>query len=301
MSPAGPILSHVLPVERIVAASPSVYAGQFRCAPDHPLFPGGRPCSSFCVVFPREVAWIQHDDGPRFVADMQVATLYNQGQVYRRWSIGRRPDRCDWLAFPAGIVRDAVRTCSPADADHPSGPFRFGFAPITADVYASQRRLFEGLERGLVTDAADVEDRAMALLDAVVRHGYAARGEAAARSVASPRMRDAIEHVRHLLARRPQDRRTLADLAATVDLSPFHLCRAFRRVTGRTITSYRTNLRVRASLERMADGEDLTSIALSLGFVSHSHFTHAFGSVFGVSPSAMRRPPHGAGSPPALE
>ena len=89
----------------------------------------------------------------------------------------------------------------------------------------------------------------------------------------------------------------LTDLAAAVDLSPFHLCRAFRIVTGGTISSYRTNLRVRASLERVADGEDLTTVALSLGFASHSHFTHAFTTVFGTSPSAMRRAPQGARSP----
>src|SRR5688572_10540616 len=142
----GSILSHLLPVERIVAASDPACAGQFRCPPDDPLFPGGQPCSSFCVVFPREAAWIQRDDGPRFVADTRVATLYNQGQLYRRWSIGRRPDRSDWLAFPAAVVRDAVRLYSPADAEGAGGPFRFGFAPVAANLYAAQRHLFDRLE-----------------------------------------------------------------------------------------------------------------------------------------------------------
>jgi AraC-like DNA-binding protein len=73
-----------------------------------------------------------------------------------------------------------------------------------------------------------------------------------------------------------------------VDLSTFHLCREFRLVTNTTISAYRTDLRVRASLERVAAGEDLTSVALSLGFVSHSHFTHAFRAIFGVVPSAVR-------------
>jgi AraC-like DNA-binding protein len=288
------ILSHLLPVERILAASPIVYAGQFRCTPDDPLFPGGRPCSAFCVVFPREVAWIQHEHGPRFVADSRVATLYNQGQIYRRWSIGRRPDRCDWLAFSATVVRDAVRAFSPEDAEDAGRPFRFGFVPVAPDVYASQRQLFDRLERGPTRDLVDVEERSMTLLETVLRQGYAARHTAAAHRPATARVREAIEHVRQLLARRPEDRTRLSELAAAVDLSPFHLCRAFRRVTGTTISACRTDLRVRASLERVAEGEDLTSIALSLGFVSHSHFTHAFTSVFGAPPSAMRRPRSGA-------
>ena len=292
----GAILSHVLPVERIVAASDLMYAGQFRCPPDDPLFPGGQPCSSFCVVFPREAAWIQHDDCPRFVADARVATLYNQGQVYRRWSIGRRPYRCDWLAFPAAVVRDAVRLHSPADAERVGGPFRFGFAPVAATVYAAQRQLFDRLERGEVTDLANVEEQSMTLLATVVAQGYAAHGSAAVRSRASTRVGEAIEQVRQLLARCPEDRTPLADLAAAVDLSPFHLCRWFRILTGATISAYRTDLRVRASLERVMLGEDLNAIALSLGFASHSHFTFAFRSVFGVPPSRMRKQPRRLGS-----
>jgi len=288
------ILSHVLPVERVLAASPLVCAGQFRCAPDDPLFPGGGPCSSFCVVFPREVAWIQHEEGPRFVADPRLATLYNQGQVYRRWSIGRRPDRCDWLAFPAGVVREAVRVHSPRDADDARRPFRFGSAPVAPNVYLAQRRLFDRLERGAIGDPADIEERSLALLETVVRSGYGVRQSAMAHRDPPARVAEAVQHVRQLLARCPEARTSLSDLAAAAGLSPFHLCRSFRSATGSTISGYRTDLRVRASLERVAEGEDLTSIALSLGFASHSHFTHAFGSVFGITPSAMRRPPTGS-------
>jgi AraC family transcriptional regulator len=281
------ILSHVLPVERIVAESPVVCAGIFRCHPDHPLFPGGQPCSSFCIVFPRDAAWIQHEGARRFVADPSVATFYNRGQVYHRWSIGRRPDRCDWLAFPASIVRDAVRTCSPADAEHSERPFRFGSAALDARAYAAQRQMFETLIEQPREASTTVEERALELLEHLVRQAYGAE-RAAVRGPASGRTREAVEMVREIIARHPEDRASLADLARAVGLSAFHLCREFRVVTGTTITAFRTELRLRASLERVADGEDLTTIALSLGFFSHSHFTHAFRRLFGATPSAMR-------------
>jgi AraC-like DNA-binding protein len=279
------ILSHVLPVERIVAESPVVCAGLFRCAPDHPLFPGGQPCSSFCVVFPRDAAWIQHEGGARFVADPSLATFYNQGQVYYRWTIGRRPDRCDWLAFPSTIVRDAVGTYSRTDAEHPEKPFRFGSAPLDARAYAAQRQLFEMLIHH-PCEPSTVEERALGLLDHLVRQAYGA--SQATGIAARGRTRAAVEAVREILARQPEDRASLADLAEAVGLSAFHLCRTFRAVTGITISAYRTDLRLRASLERVTAGEDLTTLALSLGFVSHSHFTHAFRRLFGVTPSAMR-------------
>lgn len=283
-----PILSRVLPVERIVAASPLVCAGLFRCDPHHPLFPGGEPCSSFCIVFPRETAWIQHEGGPRFVADSSVATLYNQGQVYRRWTVGDRPDRCDWLAFRDGVVRDAVRTFDERDAEHSTRPLRFGFAPVAAGVYIAQRRLFETLGGGRVSNPLDWEEKALALLEQVLRSAYAQKAERTGSAVRSRRARECVEHARLLLARHPDAHATLTELAAAVGLSPFHLCREFRAITGTTISRHRTQLRLRASLERVAAGEDLTTVALSLGFVSHSHFTHTFKRSFGTTPSIFR-------------
>src|SRR5687768_545682 len=163
------ILTHVLPVERIVFSSSLVCAGLFRCRADDEYFPGGRPCSAHSVVFPRESVWIQHEHGRRFVGDPSVATLYNRGETYRRWSIGGRPDRCDWLAFPDALLRDAVREVAPAAADRPRGPFRPTAAPVSAQLYAAQRRLFVSLIENGRNDADPlrVEERAMTLLRAV--------------------------------------------------------------------------------------------------------------------------------------
>jgi AraC family transcriptional regulator len=52
---------------------------------------------------------------------------------------------------------------------------------------------------------------------------------------------------------------------------------------------YLTQLRLRASLDRLADGaDDLTALALDLGFSSHSHFADAFRREFGKTPSEVR-------------
>jgi len=64
----------------------------------------------------------------------------------------------------------------------------------------------------------------------------------------------------------------------------------FRQRTGVSIHRYLTRLRLRASLERLADGaSDLTTLALDLGFSSHSHFSGAFRAEFGQTPSEVRR------------
>ena len=86
------------------------------------------------------------------------------------------------------------------------------------------------------------------------------------------------------------ERVTLDDVARAVHVSPFHLARIFQQQTGVPVHRYLTQLRLRASLERLADGAgDLTAVALELGFSSHSHFTDAFRREFGHSPSEMRK------------
>jgi transcriptional regulator GlxA family with amidase domain len=65
--------------------------------------------------------------------------------------------------------------------------------------------------------------------------------------------------------------------------------RSFRRHTGYSLHGYRTQLRLRAALERLADGdEDLADIAGAVGYSSHSHLTASFHRVFGAPPSAVR-------------
>ena len=86
--------------------------------------------------------------------------------------------------------------------------------------------------------------------------------------------------------------RTLDEVARAVYASPFHLARIFQQQTGVPVHRYLTRLRLRASLERLADGtKDLTALALDLGFSSHSHFTDTFRREFGCTPSAVRHEP----------
>ncbi|MGH9769987.1 MAG: helix-turn-helix transcriptional regulator [Blastocatellia bacterium] len=84
---------------------------------------------------------------------------------------------------------------------------------------------------------------------------------------------------------------TLDDIARAVGASPFHLARLFQRRTGAPVHRYLTCLRLRASLERLADGaSDLAALAFELGFSIHSHFTDSFRREFGRAPATRDRP-----------
>jgi AraC-like DNA-binding protein len=62
----------------------------------------------------------------------------------------------------------------------------------------------------------------------------------------------------------------------------------FREQTGRSIHGYRTEVRLRASLGRIADGERLADVAAAVGFASHAHLTDKFRRAYGVSPHEWR-------------
>jgi AraC-like DNA-binding protein len=100
---------------------------------------------------------------------------------------------------------------------------------------------------------------------------------------------------RLLLATRFTEDLTLDDISRLVHCSAFHLARIFRRETGLSIHQYRHRLRLHTALDRIhAGANDLTGLALDLGFSSHSHFTEAFHRAFGLSPSACRKQPCGS-------
>jgi len=82
---------------------------------------------------------------------------------------------------------------------------------------------------------------------------------------------------------------SVRELSTRMCCSPWRLCRAFRRATGQTITSYRHSLRVLLALERLRDRRiALTDLALDLGYSSHSHFTSVFRRHMGITPSEFR-------------
>jgi AraC-like DNA-binding protein len=63
----------------------------------------------------------------------------------------------------------------------------------------------------------------------------------------------------------------------------------FQQVERLPLYRYHLRLRLARSLDLLADHEDLTGLALNLGFSSHSHFTAAFRQTYGRSPSAFKR------------
>lgn len=80
----------------------------------------------------------------------------------------------------------------------------------------------------------------------------------------------------------------LADIGRAVGASPAYLTHVFRRVEGASLHRYLTQLRLSRALVELPYANDLTTLALDVGFSSHSHFTAAFRQAFGCTPSVFR-------------
>jgi AraC family transcriptional regulator len=262
----------------------------FRCPSDHPRFRDSGPIGSHIFVFPRRFVALCHEGGEPFIADPGIVTLYNQGQRYRRTAVAGSSDESEWFAVAPDVLLDAVRQIDPWVDDRPARPFRHAYAPCHARVYLVQRRLYDRLMQDDRVDPLWVEETVLWLLSEVLEgmQGFWSGGSRI--RAAGVRADEIAEEAKLALAQDLGQPLQLGDIARMVGVSVFQLSRAFKAVTGTTLHAYRTQVRMRCALERLHDKADLTTIALDLGFSSHSHFSAAFRQVFGVTPSSARLP-----------
>lgn len=95
-----------------------------------------------------------------------------------------------------------------------------------------------------------------------------------------------IARVMAALRADPADARTAGQWARLAHMSERTLLRRFKRETGMSLNTWRTQLRLITALERLAAGESVTTVALALGYRSPSSFTTMFRKSFGVAPRA---------------
>lgn len=278
--------------ESILAATPRVTVGAWRCPPAHPLFRDSGPTHGFLFVFPRTSLWIQHEGQAAFPVDANVVTIYNRGQAYTRLPAAPEGDRCEFFSVDHESALDAVRERDPSVEERPLRPFPFSHGPSDGTTYLRQRELVEALSRGLSVDALDLEERVMELLDRVLARAYDAWRPRWRRrpSAPTPRELEAAWRAQAVLALRYREPVSLESLAGEVGLSRYRLCRVFRKATGTTLHAYREQLRLRAGLETLPGARgDLTALALDLGYSSHSHFSANFRRALGATPTDVGR------------
>jgi AraC-like DNA-binding protein len=243
------------------------------------------------LAFPRAGVFVKHLHRQAVVANCNHVLFFNAGESYRVSHPVPGGDDCTCLAFDPTVLADAVHRFDPAVLDRPGSPLGVTHEPAEPGLGFLLHRLRQWLPAAAAEGLA-LEEAALALLEAAVTGAYRVRGQRPVRGKqtgAGPQ-RERVEAAKALLAGRFRERLSLAEVARGVHYSPYHLARLFRREVGMPIHRYLTRLRLGAALESLADGaDDLTALALDLGYSSHSHFSDAFRQAFGVPPSGYRR------------
>jgi AraC-like DNA-binding protein len=268
--------------------------GEFRCPPDDPRWhEENRADEGHLIVFPGTSVWIAQDGHEPIVTDPNGVVLYNRDQSFRRALVNPDGDRCVVLVVSPELLEDVARSGGSPLRDFERRPFPTDHAPCSGSAYLGHRLIVQGALRGV--DPLSLDDDLIDLVTVVIE-SLAPRSapEGGLRRVPGPATQRAhdrlVEDARALLASRLAETLSLEDLAHQLATSPYHLARIFRARTGRTLHDYRDQLRLRATLDRVAGGDEpLTTIGLDAGYASPSHYSDRFRRRFSMAPSAVRR------------
>lgn len=273
--------------------TPTVIIGEFRCAPTHAGF---RADTSADVAWPN-IAFPRVPIGFRFegrdpeVADQNAVVLFNPGVSYRRFKIDERGSQTDWIEVRPDVLVEMIAEHDPSVVSRPTTPFSVNIAPIPSNVYLMQRLSHLVARCGGCLSPQAAEEQGLRIARAVVEAIYSGPSMSieSDRQALDARHRAVVNDVKTLLALNMRAGMSLSALSDAVGVSPFHLCRVFRRITGTTIHRYLDSLRLRASLELLGETHQrLASIALTVGYSSESHFSDAFNREFKMRPSRFR-------------
>jgi len=109
----------------------------------------------------------------------------------------------------------------------------------------------------------------------------------------------AIDHLHQALEADASQPITLDDLAAAACVTPEHLCRLFKRATGRSpMMAVRLARLDRASTLLTRTNFSIGQIAELCGFASQFHFARLFRAGYGCTPSALRQNVRSGKTPP---
>jgi AraC-like DNA-binding protein len=220
------------------------------------------------LVLPQRGVFRYHVGARTTIADSNTVLLFHPSEPYRISHPTDHGDHCIALRFDRDALTDAL-----------------GFASESAQAWTPDPRTQRALHRAAnaALSAHDALAREVHAFDVLALVGGAEPVVSNARDAAR------IDAVRERLAADVGAQASLAAIARDAGLSPFHLARRFRARTGASLHQYRLALRLAVAHAMLLEGvDDLTRVALDLGFASPAHFSAAFRQAYACSPSAVR-------------
>lgn len=270
---------------RTLYDSPMIAVRDYVCWHDHREASAEEESDANSITLMRHGAFARHFGKAKVTSDVNQASFFAKGSVYRVSHPSGCGDRGTSMVVAGSILTDIIRELDPSIDERPGDPFPFTSGPVDTALFLRHRDYVRRLENAaadplepLWADVTGLQLVADVLVSAYEHSGAKPRK----RTSTSRDHAERAEAAKAYIAKHLGENISLAEIAAVANASPFNFARLFQQQTGMPVHRYLTRLRLRTSLERIAEpGADLTSIALDLGFSSHSHFTDVFRREFG--------------------
>lgn len=273
--------------------SNSVAVTDFRCrACRHPLS-GEESNDEPSIVFVRRGLFVRRQADDTVVADSSQILFFNPAQPYRISHPLDGGDDCTILTIARELAEEVVARHAPRNLDRSAAlPFRNGRGLAQQTSWRAHYELLATVRSG--TQLA-IDELVLEILDRVVEAGQSNAARYRTQTSRRVRARTVRSHtalaqgamiaINRDLAQPPG----LSALATQLGCSAYHLSHVFRAVTGSSMRAYLAAARAHAAADAIFNGTPgFTELALSLGYVDHSHFTNAFNREWRMSPSAFR-------------
>jgi AraC-like DNA-binding protein len=233
----------------------------------------------FQLSFPYRGVFIWHVGRDEVVGDANQILFVTGGEAFRL-STPRSGGFSELIVTPKQSVLREVSEITGFDlSNHPS--FRARCRMATPTIQRACAALRHDADTQGATEAFETEERLLGLLRAAFAVELATK-------MPSTRTRGLIGRTKEFLESAFSRSLRLSDVADAVGASSTYLTDVFSRFEGVSLHRYVTQLRLARALVELPEAGDLTSLALDLGFSSHSHFTLAFRRAFGCTPSTFR-------------
>ena len=231
------------------------------------------------LVFTYRGTYVRHVGQDNAVADANQLMLFNPEEGYRVSHPIPGGDASLSLVLEEGLLRELV----PKEyLRSGSAAFRMQRLRIDPRTQALVSLLRHGLTRAIAEPL-----QAETLVLTLVRR---ALGERTSRPPGSTYGRQRlVDRAKLVISSNPARRWKLAEIAAEVGVSPVYLTQSFQQVEGLPLYRYQLRCRLAHALDLLHEYDDLSALALDLGFATHSHFTAAFRQIYGRTPAELQR------------
>jgi AraC family transcriptional regulator len=265
--------------------SDSLRIEEFHCRGTHASHGAEEYTTAHEIVFPRRGAFVRYDVSGKTLADANHVLFFHRHQPYKISHPISGGDSSLIFTVEDSLLLDIFRAYDVSVDDRPDKPFPVSQLTVDTEQRLQQYRLLR------YDDTLAQEEAILTFLSSILCSiKYKGNHFKAHKLTTMDEHREIAHQIKIVLSSRFRQKLRLDDIAAAVSVSPFFLCRVFKLETGLSIHQYVQRLRLLGALEHLAEHPhaDLTELALSLGFASHSHFSTAFLQMFSISPSEFR-------------